>query len=481
MGVGNVVSDVFGGENDYNYEQSPFVNPEDIEKQRMAYSSAIQNAITRPQLDFNRANTFGNQTSGIGNQILSQSGKPIDFSKAEATQGLQSGLINDVLATSRGQGPNPALMQLRQTTDENNKKAAGFAASQRGVNPAMAARIAAQMQAQNNQGAAGQAATLAAQQQLGAQGQAGQLLSGQSAQQAAQAQALAQQRLQQQQAAAGIFGNQQQMLGQQAINESQAKQNLEGMRRQAELAYQKQIMDAYNSQNAINAGVSSQNAATNFQYGSGVMTGLSSAFGGGMFEGGKVPENAFALEIAKKAKGYAMGGDVQPMQFGFDTQLANGPSPMNFYESEKASAMSDIDLAGQQMNKKMAESGLGAKAKKYMLGGGNPMEGAAPGMIGDGASPLMTLAMASSGGKIDGKAKVDGDHPVNDTVPAMLSPGEIVIPKSKVQDPEQAHAFLDHILKTNQKAVTFDDLMKSKKKMEHYSNLYNQMYCGGKV
>jgi hypothetical protein len=33
-------------------------------------------------------------------------------------------------------------------------------------------------------------------------------------------------------------------------------------------------------------------------------------------------------------------------------------------------------------------------------------------------------------GKVPGKAAVAGDHPKNDTVPAMLSPGEIVIPKS---------------------------------------------------
>ena len=34
------------------------------------------------------------------------------------------------------------------------------------------------------------------------------------------------------------------------------------------------------------------------------------------------------------------------------------------------------------------------------------------------------------GGHIGGKAKVDGDSEVNDTVPAMLSPGELVIPRS---------------------------------------------------
>ena len=42
------------------------------------------------------------------------------------------------------------------------------------------------------------------------------------------------------------------------------------------------------------------------------------------------------------------------------------------------------------------------------------------------------------GGHVDGEAKVDGDSPENDTVPAMLSPGEIVIKRSKAENPDEA-------------------------------------------
>ncbi len=38
----------------------------------------------------------------------------------------------------------------------------------------------------------------------------------------------------------------------------------------------------------------------------------------------------------------------------------------------------------------------------------------------------------AKGGIVDGKARVKGDSPLNDTVPAMLSPGEIVVPRSIV-------------------------------------------------
>lgn len=46
-----------------------------------------------------------------------------------------------------------------------------------------------------------------------------------------------------------------------------------------------------------------------------------------------------------------------------------------------------------------------------------------------------------SGGRVAGKAMVAGDSPKNDNVPAMLSPGEIVVPRSHAQDPDKAAAF----------------------------------------
>lgn len=51
-----------------------------------------------------------------------------------------------------------------------------------------------------------------------------------------------------------------------------------------------------------------------------------------------------------------------------------------------------------------------------------------------------------TGGKVDGKANVDGDSEQNDTVPAMLSPGEVVIPRSKANNPEAAKKFVAAIM-----------------------------------
>jgi hypothetical protein len=70
-------------------------------------------------------------------------------------------------------------------------------------------------------------------------------------------------------------------------------------------------------------------------------------------------------------------------------------------------------------------------------------------MIGQAASLLPMIAMlASQGGKVPGKGKVPGDNYKNDTVPARLSPKEIVIPRSiSMSDdaPEKAKRFVQNI------------------------------------
>lgn len=54
-----------------------------------------------------------------------------------------------------------------------------------------------------------------------------------------------------------------------------------------------------------------------------------------------------------------------------------------------------------------------------------------------------------SGGMVPGKAKVAGDSPKNDTVPALVSPGEVVLPRSVVGSPDKTAEFVNHILGFN--------------------------------
>lgn len=56
---------------------------------------------------------------------------------------------------------------------------------------------------------------------------------------------------------------------------------------------------------------------------------------------------------------------------------------------------------------------------------------------------------AAHGHVVQGHAQVHGDSPKNDTVPAMLSPGEIVIPRSHSHDPELAAEFARSIVMKN--------------------------------
>ena len=51
------------------------------------------------------------------------------------------------------------------------------------------------------------------------------------------------------------------------------------------------------------------------------------------------------------------------------------------------------------------------------------------------------------GGKVPGHAAVDGDSPKNDKVHAMLSPGEIVVPRSIAPHPEAVKRFVTHLIK----------------------------------
>jgi hypothetical protein len=79
-----------------------------------------------------------------------------------------------------------------------------------------------------------------------------------------------------------------------------------------------------------------------------------------------------------------------------------------------------------------------------------PFSNAIAGKVGDGIFQSVSQGALNSafppkkmseGGEVPGKALVEGDHEANDTVPTLLSPGEIVIPRSYASDPKAAAAF----------------------------------------
>jgi hypothetical protein len=61
------------------------------------------------------------------------------------------------------------------------------------------------------------------------------------------------------------------------------------------------------------------------------------------------------------------------------------------------------------------------------------------------------FAFLKDGGQVAGNATIPGDSKKNDVVPTLLSPGEIVIPRSKAKDPEMAKEFIEAINKSKTK------------------------------
>ena len=110
-------------------------------------------------------------------------------------------------------------------------------------------------------------------------------------------------------------------------------------------------------------------------------------------------------------------------------------------------------------------------------GGVIPEEQSFQGQQGNGlgsiASHLPNLAFAlaagmKDGGKVPGKAMVSGDSKANDNVLALLSPGEIVVPRSKASNPEKAKAFIEELKKSSPKKSTpveFSEILKAQQEL----------------
>lgn len=77
---------------------------------------------------------------------------------------------------------------------------------------------------------------------------------------------------------------------------------------------------------------------------------------------------------------------------------------------------------------------------------------------------------AAHGAVVPGKAEYEGDTELNDKVPAMLSPGEIVIPRTAAKDADKAKAFIDKIKgsssKSSAKEKGYGAVLEANRKLE---------------
>lgn len=380
---------LFGNPSQYQAQNANLINPATQQQGEQAFNQQMQ---------------LSNQLNGQNPQALQ--------AQLQALQGLQ-GLAS-------GTGPNPALNQLQQTTGQNVSQQAALMAGQRGSssNPALMARQIAQQGAATQQQGAGQAATLAAQQQLaGIQG-----LGGQASNMLNQS-----------------FGANQGVLS--AVN----AQN------QANLTNQGNV-------NNVNATVAAGNQSKN----GGIFGGIGGLFGAS--EGGRVPH-------------YDLGGDVtgsmsggQP-NLGVDMSMPAMPAgPTGSFAANHLLSDNEPETVGygtlQAENNGFMDKMLGRLQQKKgknalgniagliaMLSQGGQVNHV-PAMISpdevvlshdEAATPELAARNAArktqAGDKVPGQARVSGDSEKNDTVPASLEEGGIVVKRSAAKDPKKAAAF----------------------------------------
>lgn len=335
-------------------------------------------------------------------------------------------LIQALQAQSEGRGPSIAQNQLNQTTEQNVNRGVAQAASAKGVDPALAARMGLDATAQANQNAAGQAATLRAQERLGALGQLGGAIGQQS------------------QTNLGLAG----LGGQMASNFGQIQNQ----------------QNANAIDNAMRAqGITAQTGLANAQAGQALTGGLMSGIGGllgggaaGAWNGGEI-------------KGYASGGPV--LGVGMSGVGGSNNPFVSALSSQKGPSLGvDTTMPGTGVNKPLDGPNLGIdyggisptkfnsptiesgvapiERGSSQQGGGAPATGTAAlakgmadfmaGFNGENARAIGEKAMSFAPMLLSTGGLIPGDHPKNDIVPTMLSPGEIVIPRSITQSPDAA-------------------------------------------
>jgi hypothetical protein len=350
---------------------------------------------------------FNASSSGTNPQQLQQA-----LTNAQQAVGNQQQVYGQLQNVAAGQGPNPAQAMLNQATGQNVQNQAALQAGQRGAaqNVGLAARNAGLQGANIQQQAAGQGASMQATQALNALNSAGGVASGiTSAQQ-----------------------NEQNIL--QGANT--ASQNIQGQLANTNLQ----------GQQALIGGVMQ-----------GIGSGASMLAKGGQVQrfddGGSVDPS-----LTDDSSPGAVVSDPSPQM-----QVQTGPSQdpadqalAQANQASKANPMQPQSQFGQALNNQAqgqmpayansnpGSQALQAGAKAMMSGSGGSSGGG-----GGGAGGLMSLMALMNkggdvgdklkgGGHVPGEPKIKGNSYKNDTVKALLSPGEVVIPNSVMQSKDPA-------------------------------------------
>jgi len=400
-----------------------------------AQATPVQAGTNSAQLNNSYAGVQG-ALSAAQNNAYGLNNNTAQGSNTENT--LTNAYTNQV----NGTGPNPAQAELNQNTGVNIAQSAALAAGQRGggANAGLIAENAARQGATTQQQAVGQAATLGAQQQIAAESNLQNLAGSEIAQGTGATQAL-----------------------------NSAQQNEQNILQGANTSFNNANVTQQDSINNVNAGISTGNANTSGNIVSGIGSGLSSAasFVGGLFaDGGKVPPAPWK----KMAAGGVVGQTTSAPQSYVGNWLNSsvntagptaspvppintaGANPFAFVGSSPKGASKPAAPAARVPDGSQSEdyknlddgpAGNGSNSADYKnLSDLNPNE-ASPLLANDpletsGPNALTNFSLAAEGGvmgKVPGKSPVNRDSYSNDKVPALLSPGEVVIDLNTLKDP----------------------------------------------
>lgn len=123
----------------------------------------------------------------------------------------------------------------------------------------------------------------------------------------------------------------------------------------------------------------------------------------------------------------------------------NAQVPETVFNNQLQKATGQANVSGKQADQAMQAGQQEAGLIGGLIGGASQM--GAAGLAPTPQYNFGEVPKAAEGGMVNGHPEVQGDSPRNDTVPAMLSPGEVVVPRSIASNPDAVKQFVAHLMK----------------------------------
>lgn len=198
---------------------------------------------------------------------------------------------------------------------------------------------------------------------------------------------------------------------------------------------QMQLQDATNRNIKQNAGLISSQKGVNPALAARLIANQSAQAGQSL--AGQSAQARLMEQMQAQQQLGGLYGNIANQQLQQQQLLQNALAAQNNAALGNTQQMNTINQGVASQN-----AGFGQK----LLGGFYGGAGAGIAQATGGKNPFVDAAKEigqAEGGVVPGKAETKGDSVKNDKVPALLSPGEIVIPRSAAKSAESAKAFID--------------------------------------